>query len=142
MITGRCMCGATRYAAEGEILWAALCHCEDCQRAAGDDYVSWFGVLKAGTTWDGPRKTFRSSEKVVRSFCGTCGTPMSFDSQVFEDETHLYAPSLDDRSLYRPRGHIFWGERVPWYDGTVNLPCHEKGLQSAAADGRHLNLGG
>lgn len=122
------MCGETRYQVKGEMLWTALCHCEDCQRAASSDYVSWFGAEERDTNWVGPLRTFCSSKGVTRSFCGTCGTPMAFESEKFPTEVHLYAASLDDRRQYQPTKHIFWSERVPWYEGSHDLPRHEKGF--------------
>ena len=71
----------------------------------------------------------------MRSFCGSCGAPASFETEVFPDETHLYAASLDDPNLYRPTAHIFWSERLPWIELSDDLPKHEKGLQHAAQSG-------
>ena len=120
------------------MLWAALCHCEDCRRAASSDYVSWFGVLRDKVTWDGPRKTYKSSAKVVRSFCDECGSPLSFETEVFPDETHLYAASLDTPELYHPTRHIFWSEHLPWVQVRDDLPKYRKGLQHAAKHGEDL----
>ncbi|NNE81602.1 MAG: GFA family protein [Silicimonas sp.] len=141
MITGGCMCGACRYKAKGKMLWTAYCHCRDCQRASGADYVSWFGMERSGVTWSGPRQEFESSPGVTRSFCSTCGTPLSFESHVFPTETHFYAPSLDDLSLYLPKGHVFWSEHVPWLSNGDDLPKHPKGLQAAAVEGKDLGIG-
>ncbi len=99
-ISGRCLCGSLTWHTNGDILWSALCHCEDCRRAASSDYVSWFGVMRSSLAWSGPREFHRSSPKVMRSFCGSCGAPASFETEVFLDETHLYAASLDDPNLY------------------------------------------
>lgn len=141
MITGGCMCGACRYEAAGDMLWTAYCHCRDCQRAASADYVSWFGMQRAGVTWVGLRQEFESSPGIIRSFCKACGSPLSFESHVFPDETHFYAPSLDDLTIYRPKGHVFWSERVPWLSIIDDLPKHAKGLQAAAKEGRDLGIG-
>lgn len=124
------MCGATRYQVAGDMLWTALCHCEDCQRAASSDYVSWFGAEASATTWSGPLKTYHSSPGVTRSFCGTCGAPMAFESDKFPTEVHLYAASLDDRSQYTPGKHIFWSERVHWVENSPGLDRFEKGFLS------------
>jgi len=129
---GHCKCGALTWRSDGPVLWSALCHCEDCRRAASSDYVSWFGVPRSSVRWSGPRVTYRSSEKVVRSFCGACGAPASFESEVFPDETHLYAATLDDPGTYRPTAHIFWSERLPWVRFDDGLPRYPKGSQDAA----------
>lgn len=117
------------------MLWAALCHCEDCRRAASADYVSWFGVDRASVVWSGSRSIYRSSPKVQRSFCPICGSPLSFETEIFPDETHLYAVTLDDPSVYEPTAHIFWSERLSWVRVRDDLPTHLKGLQNAAQTG-------
>jgi hypothetical protein len=137
-LTGRCFCGELTWSASSKIIWAAICHCEDCRRAASSDYVSWFGVKRSGLTWSGPQGFFRSSPSVRRSFCRRCGAPASFETDVFPDETHLYAASLDQPQRYHPTAHIFWSERVPWMICTDNLPKHPKGLQHAAMKGGSL----
>ncbi|MEM7598572.1 MAG: GFA family protein [Pseudomonadota bacterium] len=137
-LTGRCFCGAVQWTASADILWAAICHCEDCRRAASSDYVSWFGVERKHVTWSGPRQTYHSSSQVTRSFCAKCGAPMSFETDVFPEETHLYAATLDTPEVYEPSAHIFWSERLPWVQPGDDLPRHEKGLQNAAAEGKTL----
>lgn len=137
-LSGHCLCGAVSWTAADPILWAALCHCEDCRRASSSDYVSWFGVWREHVVWSGPRKTYRSSPNVERSFCEDCGSPLSFETEVFPDETHLYAATLIDPSLYHPTAHIFWSERLPWIERKDALPKHEKGLQASAEAGQHL----
>ncbi|WP_371055829.1 GFA family protein [Rhodosalinus sp. K401] len=137
-LSGRCFCGAVRWRSDGAILWAAICHCIDCRRAASADHVSWLGVNRSSLSWEGPRQEFQSSERVFRSFCGNCGSPMSFETAVFPEETHLYANALDDPSFYKPAAHIFWSERVPWFAKCDDLPRHEKGFQDAARSGHTL----
>lgn len=136
--SGRCFCGAVRWRSEGAIRWAAICHCVECRRAASADYVSWFGISRATLSWEGPRRLFKSSKHVIRSFCSTCGSPMSFETTVFPEETHLYAASLDNPSIFQPAAHIFWSERVPWFESLDDLPKHEKGLQEAARSGQEI----
>ncbi|WP_170607324.1 GFA family protein [Ruegeria arenilitoris] len=137
-IAGRCFCGSLTWQSVNEMLWSAICHCEDCRRAASSDYVSWFGVLRSGLTWSGPRSFFKSSPKVMRSFCSECGAPASFETEVFPEEVHLYAATLEDTNLYKPTAHIFWSERLPWVQVSDDLPKHEKGLQDAAQSGIEL----
>jgi len=134
-LSGRCFCGALTWRCAGPILWAAICHCDDCRRAASSDFVSWFGVNGCQLSWCGPRSTYKSSSRVVRSFCTNCGAPASFETEVFPDEVHLYAASLDQPEKYRPAAHIFWSERVAWSAVSDDLPKHQKGLQNAADSG-------
>ncbi len=63
---------------------------------------------------------------------------MSFETEVFPEETHLYAATLDTPEVYQPTAHIFWSERLPWVTSFDHLPTHEKGLQHAAGEGETL----
>ena len=137
-LTGRYFCGEVKWYAKSDILWAALCHCEDCRRAASSDYVSWFGVNKNNTKWQGPRHSYSSSSGVTRSYCSKCGSPLSFETKVFPEETHLYAATLDEPEKYKPTAHIFWSERLPWVQVSDELLKHEKGLQASAKAGEKL----
>lgn len=137
-LTGHCFCGAVHWRSRSRILWAAHCHCEDCRRAASSDYVSWLGVERQSVEWSGPRKIYRSSLLVVRSFCDACGSPLSYETEVFEDETHLYAATLDDSGVYKPTAHIFWSERLSWVNVSDGLPTHAKDLQDATGSGQTL----
>lgn len=127
MLSGRCFCGAVTWQSDGDMLWRSLCHCEDCRRAASADFVSWFGVHRETVRWSGPRKCYQSSEKAVRSFCTGCGSPLSYETEDYPEETHLYAASLDDPALYKPAAHIFWSERLPWTAESGTLPKFDKG---------------
>ncbi|EFO31608.1 glutathione-dependent formaldehyde-activating GFA [Roseibium sp. TrichSKD4] len=135
-LKGRCYCGAVSWQAKGPILWSALCHCEDCRQAASSDYVSWFGIERSSVIWNGPRQMYQSSAKVLRSFCSDCGSPLSFETEVFPEETHIYAATMENPSAYQPEAHIFWSERVPWLTLSDDLPKHPKGLQAAAEAGK------
>ena len=43
-ITGRCLCGATRYRITAPLLWCAFCHCDSCRRATGAPMASYLGA--------------------------------------------------------------------------------------------------
>lgn len=121
-LDGSCLCGAVTWRADGPLLWAALCHCASCRRAASADYVSWFGVPRAGVFWEGPRALYASSPGVSRGFCQTCGSPLSYETESYPDETHLIAATLSAPERYRPTAHIFWAERLPWVTAADDLP--------------------
>jgi hypothetical protein len=137
MLSGPCFCGAVKWQSTEPMLWAALCHCEDCRRAASSDYVSWFGVKQDAVLWHGPGKSYAASQKVIRSFCGDCGAPTSFESQIFPDETHLYAaPSMTPALIALPR--IFFGRNV--YLGRTSLmhyPSTSKGYSTRRKAGKN-----
>ena len=45
--SGGCLCGAVRYEAQGEPLYAGHCYCEDCRKASGGGFIPF--MRPAGT---------------------------------------------------------------------------------------------
>ena len=72
---GRCLCGACRFVATPEALEASVCHCSICRKWSGGINVAVNGF---DVRWnaDAPLKSFRSSDRAERVFCGTCGTSL------------------------------------------------------------------
>lgn len=124
LLTGGCGCGAVRYVASGAPRWAAHCHCRDCRRYTGAAFATYAGFARARVRWtaDEPR-AHRSSPGVVRRFCGTCGTPLSYESERWPDELHIVAGTLDDPAAIAPAGHVYTIHRLPWIELADGLPC-------------------
>jgi hypothetical protein len=125
-ITGRCLCGATRYAVdEGSVRWRGHCHCESCRRQTASAFTTFLGVADGHWRWTGAApRLYRSSPGVERRFCGTCGTPMAYASERSPGEMHFYAATLDDPAGFRPEHHAFWREKMPWIRLSDDLPRH------------------
>jgi hypothetical protein len=75
--------------------------------------------------WQGERTFFKSSETAIRGFCNTCGTQMSFESNRWPGEIHLYAISLEDPQGYEPQLHCYYAERVNWLNVVDALAKHD-----------------
>jgi len=122
-ITGRCLCGVLRYRIDSAPLWQAHCHCESCRRATSSPYTSFFGIRDGTFTWEGERPaTYSSSPGTWRDFCPHCGSPMTYRSDKFPNETHFYAASLDDPAAYEPTLHVHTAEMLPWVHLNDGLP--------------------
>jgi hypothetical protein len=125
--TGRCLCAAIRYRFWGDMLWRAHCHCESCRRNTSSPVTTFFAVRKDAVTFEGDEPgAYASSPGVVRRFCRSCGTPLSYEYAGKPDEIHLYAASLDDSADFTAERHDFWNERVSWLTVTDDLPKHEE----------------
>lgn len=121
--TGRCLCGAVRYAFEGEPNWQGHCHCESCRRATGSPFTSFLAVDHSRFRWTGTAPAMRpSSPGVERGFCPACGTPMAYQSAARSHEIDLYAATLDNPAAYEPTFHAHWNERLPWLHIADGLP--------------------
>jgi hypothetical protein len=112
---GRCLCGAVRSAADGEPKWIANCHCESCRRAVGAPLTTYAGFPAERFAWTaGAPVRFASSPGVVRSFCGRCGTSLTFEGERWAGEVHVLVATLDHPEDFPPHGEAFVEEKLPW----------------------------
>ncbi|QRO00799.1 GFA family protein [Archangium violaceum] len=116
--TGGCLCGAVRYEAEGDPLFAGYCYCADCRKASGSGFIPFIGFASTAVRFSGETRQFRSKSfrggEAVRNFCPVCGG-LVFGGEVGKDESHtIYAGSLDDPSSFHPKMAIFTRDRPAW----------------------------
>ena len=116
--TGGCLCGAVRYEAEGEPLFAGYCYCADCRKASGSGFVPFMGFASSTVRFSGQTRQFRSEsfrgKDAVRNSCPVCGS-LVFGGEVGKDESHtIYAGTLDDPSCFQPQIAIFVRDRPAW----------------------------
>lgn len=127
MPKGRCLCGAVEFTYDVEPNWTLNCHCETCRRSTSAPMTTWISVRRSAFRFTGAAPTqYASSKGVRRSFCGTCGSSLTYESDGMVDEIHLLACTLEDPSTVRPVGHVFAGEQLPWFDTSDELPRYEK----------------
>jgi len=98
MIEGGCYCGAIRYEAHGECSNSMVCHCQTCRRVAASPVVAWAAFPLNGFRFTrGSPMEFRSSPPVHRTFCGICGTPLTYRHESYDD-----AIDVKSERGYRP----------------------------------------
>jgi len=122
-ITGGCLCGAVRYEARGEPLFAVYCHCRDCQRASGSGHVPVMGVPKELFTASGATTSYTAAamngRKSVRHFCPTCGSLLFGTSDAAPDAVSVYVGTLDDSARSRGLGRDRRGPAGIPYDAAA-----------------------
>lgn len=123
MLTGGCYCGAVRYEVDGPTYHETNCHCSICRRTSGAPYVAWFTASHEGFRWThGEPARFASTARATRSFCGVCGTQMTFEHRDFPDEIDVTICSLDEPDAVVPRTHIHVAGRPRWVRPGDELP--------------------
>jgi hypothetical protein len=138
---GGCLCGAVRYRASGEAFHSTLCHCSSCRRAAGAPMVAWITVRdEEFVLTRGTPIRYRSSPAVVRTFCGACGTPLTYQHTSFPDEVDVTLASLDDPSASPPADHTWTSQKLPWLALGDDLPRFPRS-RSDGASGRTSRKG-
>ena len=125
---GRCLCGAVTFEYSGEENWRVHCHCESCRRQTSSPFTTFMGVPNVAWRFTGETpKVYVSSPGVRRLFCGTCGSPVAYRADIFPDEIHFYAASLEDPSGFEPQRHVHTGEQLPWIHLDDGLKRCERG---------------
>ncbi|MDH3377032.1 MAG: GFA family protein [Gammaproteobacteria bacterium] len=120
---GGCLCGAVRFEVAGPPLWVAHCHCHSCRRSTGAPVTTFVGFRYSNFTFNtGSSGVYESSPGVWRRFCTTCGTPLSYEADRYDDEIHIYISTLDHPEDYPAQSHVFYGERISWFDVHDSAP--------------------
>ena len=125
LLEGGCLCRAVRYRASGEPVTVVYCHCTSCRRASAAPVVAWaMFPLDRFELAAGKPAVYASSEGVERSFCPTCGTPLTYRADYMPGLVDVTVASFDDPAALPPQMHIWEAERIHWLDIADRLPRH------------------
>jgi hypothetical protein len=123
---GSCLCGAVRFTVTSPLEGSDACHCTMCRKTSGHYYASVnvprdkLGVEGGdNVTW------YRSSEKVRRGFCKTCGSAMFWDP-IHKDWTSVSMGSLEKPTGAKLALHIFVADKGDYYEITDGLPQNQQ----------------
>ncbi len=118
--TGGCLCGAIRYRAGAAPIYASYCHCAMCRKVSGAPFTGFVEFPDGAIAWtQGQSETYRSSEGVLRRFCGTCGSSLTFEA---EGILFLSLGSLDSPEQVDVACHSYTSSRLPAIELADGLP--------------------
>jgi len=128
-LEGGCYCGAVRYAAEGEPMMTAQCHCRECQYMTGGG-PNMFMAMPAGGfkyTKGAPKQFSRSDldRPVTREFCAECGTHMVTRVPGLPAAV-IKVGTLDDPTVFAPQAAIFTVDKQPFHHIPADMPAFER----------------
>jgi hypothetical protein len=126
-IEGGCLCRAVRYRASGKAYGITHCHCQTCRRASGAPFVTWagFDVDKFSYTRGEP-VSYASSSHVVRTFCGKCGTPLTYHRLDLPHSIDVTVSSMDTPEMLKPEDHTWTESRLSWVVLCDDLPAYPR----------------
>jgi hypothetical protein len=123
---GGCLCGNVRYRVSGEPLTSGICHCRTCRRTSAAPMLPFvtfsadeFALIR------GQPAGFRSSPPVTRSFCGRCGTPLTYRNRDHPNEIDVMTCSLDDPEAFAPSHHLWVSHKLAWVQLSDGLPAYD-----------------
>jgi hypothetical protein len=123
--TGGCLCGKIRYTLTGDSLFNTLCHCPSCRRAAGAPVVAWTVFPNDALRFTGAKPTiYESSPGVTRTFCSSCGTPISCETKDLPGFVDMTVNSLDEPEDFKPQMNIWHRYKMDWLSDLDSLESH------------------
>lgn len=129
MLKGSCLCGGVTIRVEGELEHQPeACHCTQCRKQSGS-FLTAVNVRKRRLTIRGDEHVgwYRSSEKVERGFCTTCGSTIFWAPNMEDYEWIAVAMGLfDEPTGTRLSKHTFVGDKGDYYDIDDGLPQSER----------------
>jgi hypothetical protein len=125
MHTGSCLCGAVSFEVAAPLHPPDACHCSQCRKQSGHYWAST-DVARADLTIHGAEKLtwFRSSEKVRRGFCSTCGSALFWDP-IGKDLVGVAMGAFNQPTDTQLGIHIFVAEKGDYYDIADGLPQNQ-----------------
>lgn len=125
MVLGSCLCGTVRYEIRGRVRDLSNCHCSMCRKAHGASFSTYAHVDPGDFAYlqgEDSVVRFRSSPEVERTFCGRCGSNLTFRFEGMPASLWVAAGSLDDDPGVRTAFHIFAASKAPWVEIVDALP--------------------
>jgi hypothetical protein len=115
-----------RFEVAGELRPPDACHCSRCRKQSGHFWAST-DILRADLTIEGGEKLtwFRSSEKVRRGFCSTCGSAIFWDP-IGRDRIAVAMGAFEAPTGVRLAKHIFVGDKGDYYEIADGAPQAER----------------
>lgn len=124
-LTGGCFCGAVRFELSGDPLRVTHCHCIHCRRIHGAPFVTWGEIGKADyKITNGEPRYHESRPNIRRSFCGKCGSPLTYENMDWPRTIDLVACALDQPECLSPEDHVWSDRMLPWIHIDDGLPRH------------------
>lgn len=121
---GGCLCGVTRYEVDLAGSETGACHCRDCQKQSGAPFVIFTLVAKGQFRWltEAPKGAYAASEKAVRRFCGSCGTPLIWDEAGEGQDVNFCTTTLDYTKNMKPEYELYTRSRMGGVKPIADVP--------------------
>ena len=128
-IDGGCLCGAVRYRIRSKPFLSGTCQCNTCRKISASAIVPWITVNSEDFAFTaGKPVDYQSSPPATRSFCGRCGTPLTFRHTSYENKKlDITTVSLDHPEAFPPEGHVWTSQKLRWMKLADGLPTFEEG---------------
>jgi hypothetical protein len=129
---GGCHCGQIRYRIIGEPLATSFCHCRSCRLASGAPAVAWVVLRRDDLVIEqGEPIAYASSPGVERTFCGRCGTSLTYRRDDTPDAIDMHSATLDAPDAFPPDREIWLEHKLAWMPSNPQLDRYARSSRGA-----------
>ena len=123
--SGSCLCGAVKYFFTGSLDDVWFCHCSQCRKNYGM-YGAFVGVPRESFSINKTKKSrsYKSSANTTRTFCGVCGSPITWDRKGYS-RIYVLAGVLDGKAKITDGKHIFTKDKGGYYKICDSFPQYK-----------------
>jgi hypothetical protein len=125
------------YTVSGEPQSVGICHCTDCQKQTASAFSVNALFPESAFTVTGALRTFitigESGQKVYRSFCPQCGSPIIGRLDVMPGIVIVKCGTLDDTSWIKLGLNLYCASAQGWVEIPKTEHAFERGLGAAPA---------
>jgi hypothetical protein len=129
-LEGGCYCKNVRFAAEGEPLMQAQCHCRECQYMTGGGPNFFVAMpIKGFTYTKGAPKQFKRTDlerPVTREFCADCGTHIATRPPGFPAVIVKVGTLDDPKQFAGPKLAIYTVDKQHFHEIAQGIPTFER----------------
>lgn len=126
MHKGSCLCGAVSFEVAGSLKAPDACHCSQCRKQSGHFWASTDIPRSDLEIHGGEHVTwYRSTERVQRGFCSTCGSFLFWDP-IANDRIGVAMGAFDGPTGTKLALHIFVADKGDYYDIADGLPQNQQ----------------
>ena len=85
--------------------------------------MTWAGFdADKFTITQGQPANYKSSPGVLRTFCGACGTALTYQRADLPESIDVTLGSMDDPQILEPQDHTWTESRIGWIAVNHGLP--------------------
>ncbi|UVI39689.1 GFA family protein [Qipengyuania spongiae] len=113
-----------RFTVSGDLPQPDICHCSMCRKQSGHCFASTdIPRISLSISGEDSLSWYRSSEKVRRGFCSTCGSTLFWDPPA-RDWIAVAMGAFDGPTRTSVKMHIHVGEKGDYYEIVDHSPQH------------------
>lgn len=124
-VSGRCLCGAIRYTASGDIREVVNCHCGRCRRITGHHMAATGCDVEAlELDDDGSLRWYEAGPGVFYGFCCTCGSTLFWRADARPGWISIAAGTLEQPTGLRTASAWWTAEAADYHDLDPSIVHH------------------